>query len=397
MLYQDLKSAKILVVDDQEANIDILVGLFEYEGYTNVTTTTDSREFMDLFRSVEPDLILLDLMMPYLSGYDILAQLKEEIPPDINLPILVLTADVSSEAKLKALSNGAMDFLVKPFDVMEVGLRIRNLLLSRFLYLRLQQQNQELQEVNEIKSKFISMASHEFKTPLASILMSAETLNTYWKRMTDDQIHLKIRTVIEQVDHLSEIVSDVMQVMKIQTGRVKKEPERVDLITLCHEVVKEFNASPSSKWNRDALAPGQTDESYSETGPISFYSTFSHLELVLDKKLLLQILKNLVSNAIKYAPINPKIGVAVYHENGVYVIRVEDNGIGIPEADQKFLFQPFFRAGNTTQIEGNGLGLNIAIESAHLLGGNLTFQSRLGEGSTFFLHLPVELTLISTE
>ena len=144
MIQQNLKSANILIVDDQQANIDVLVGLLEINGFENIKTTTDSTKVMDLMQSFDPDLILLDLLMPKMSGFDVLWQLKE-IQTNISyIPILVLTAELSDEAKQIALSNGAKDFITKPFNLIEVSLRIKNLLETRFLYKKLNERNKLL-------------------------------------------------------------------------------------------------------------------------------------------------------------------------------------------------------------------------------------------------------------
>lgn len=126
--------AKILIIDDQEANIEVLLDLLEMQGYSNFMTSTDSRKTVTLYKSFQPDIILLDLMMPYFSGFEVLEQLSAIIPEDEFLPILVLTADINQESRLKALKNGASDFIVKPLDLIEVDLRIKNLLFSRHYY-----------------------------------------------------------------------------------------------------------------------------------------------------------------------------------------------------------------------------------------------------------------------
>src|SRR2546425_11437363 len=132
-----LKQARILVVDDQEGNVLLLNRILERAGYTNVVSTTDAREALPLFRSSQPDLIVLDLHMPHLDGYEIMEHLAIEVPEETYLPILVLTSDATPEAMHRALSMGARDFLHKPFDGLEVVLRIRNLLETRFLHLKL--------------------------------------------------------------------------------------------------------------------------------------------------------------------------------------------------------------------------------------------------------------------
>jgi len=137
MLDPTFKNAKILVVDDQQANIDVIKALLDIDGYTDVKCTIDSRLVIELVKTFKPDLILLDLMMPNLSGFEVMELLKDHqkksLNPDKYLPILVLTADISSKTKQKALTSGAKDFLSKPFDLIEVRYRIKNLLETQYL------------------------------------------------------------------------------------------------------------------------------------------------------------------------------------------------------------------------------------------------------------------------
>lgn len=150
MLEHNLKNAKILVVDDLQSNIDVLKGLLEIEGYTNIECLIDSRKVSDFVKTYDPDLILLDLMMPHMSGYEVMEKLKDDRAKSLNpnkfLPILVLTADITTEAKHKALKGGAKDFLSKPFDLIEVSYRIRNLLETQYLYQQLKSKNIALEE-----------------------------------------------------------------------------------------------------------------------------------------------------------------------------------------------------------------------------------------------------------
>jgi DNA-binding NarL/FixJ family response regulator len=141
-----IPEARILVIDDQSANVALLEDLLEQAGYTAVTGITDSRESAPTFHEFQPDLVLLDLVMPHLDGFGVMAQLRPQIPDGAFLPILVLTAEISAEAKRRALSEGATDFLSKPLDTTEVLLRIRNLLHTRSLHLRVEGQNAVLEE-----------------------------------------------------------------------------------------------------------------------------------------------------------------------------------------------------------------------------------------------------------
>ena len=150
MKNKNLNDATILIVDDNEANIEIIKGMLELSGYKNLVSTTDSRKVLDLVRSTKPDLLLLDLMMPYLSGFDIMDMLKSEeqiLSNDYKyLPIIVITAEESQETKLKALTTGAKDYITNPFDIIEVKLRIRNILETQYLFQLLKEKNQTLEE-----------------------------------------------------------------------------------------------------------------------------------------------------------------------------------------------------------------------------------------------------------
>src|SRR3989339_108105 len=195
MMNSTLKNANILIVDDQQANIDVLTSLLELKEYTSLATTTDSRLVVTMLKDFNPDLILLDLMMPHLDGFQILEQLKGLIPAGTYVPILVLTADVTPDAKQIALAGGANDFLSKPFDLIEVDLRIKNLLKTRFLHQQLENQNlileekvkertKELEETNKklieakekveqsdkLKSEFLRQMSLEMRTPTNAVL-----------------------------------------------------------------------------------------------------------------------------------------------------------------------------------------------------------------------------------
>ncbi len=149
MLPEEFKSARILLVDDQQANLDLLEAFLGDAGYTNLHCTRDPRQVCDLVRTLEPDLVLLDLHMPQMDGFEVMAALRPFIPLETYLPIIVLTADATRQARERALSGGANDFLTKPLDEMETLLRIRNLLATRALHLALRDRNARLERTNE--------------------------------------------------------------------------------------------------------------------------------------------------------------------------------------------------------------------------------------------------------
>jgi len=183
----DLNEARILIVDDELANVRLLERLLQQTGYRNLVTTTDPRQVRGLYDELHPDLILLDLMMPHLDGVAVMGELA--IPAEAYVPILVLTADVTMAAKQRALAAGAKDFLTKPFDRIEVLLRIKNLLDTRFLYLELERQNRSLEAIVAERTqrllqseKVATMGSllagvaHELNNPLAVLTGHAHLL-----------------------------------------------------------------------------------------------------------------------------------------------------------------------------------------------------------------------------
>ena len=232
-------------------------------------------------------------------------------------------------------------------------------------------------ELNEIKSRFVSMASHEFKTQLASIMLSCELLISYGNKMDELKSRSKLNNIKDQVVHLSSVVQEVMQLSKIQEGKLSIDLKEVDFLALTQDTLLNLNL----------MLP--------LSNAVQFSSQFTTLIMNLDNRMMVQVLNNLISNAIKYSGEKPAIQLKLYEHNHEILLSVEDNGIGIAEKDQKYLFQPFFRAGNVDGIQGNGLGLNIVKESLRRHGGDISFVSSLGKGSKFIVHLPEELVISS--
>ena len=226
-------------------------------------------------------------------------------------------------------------------------------------------------ELNDLKSRFVATASHEFRTPLASILMVSETLIAYQKKMDEIQISTRLMKIKEHVLHLTNIVNDVLHLSRIQEGKIGFNPNDEDLLKICLKIIDGFNSTIMVK------------------GQITFKTPFKTLIVKVDSRLITQAINNLISNAIKYSSEHPQIKVELKLKNDELILSVQDNGIGIPEKDQKHLFTPFFRAGNASTIQGNGLGLSIVKESVQMHGGTVSFKSKPAIGSTFTLHFPI--------
>ena len=167
MFQDEYLESKVLIVDDEPANVRLLERVLNREGFTNIESTNDPRQFLALYGSIKPDILLLDLHMPGLDGFGVMEQLKGRIAPSEFVPILVLTADITPQARQRALSAGAKDFLTKPVDPTEVILRIKNLLQTRYLYQRLQDQNEDLEERVAERTRELQQAQIEILERLA--------------------------------------------------------------------------------------------------------------------------------------------------------------------------------------------------------------------------------------
>jgi len=227
-------------------------------------------------------------------------------------------------------------------------------------------------QLNEIKSRFVSMASHEFRTPLSTVLSSAALLSKYTTADQQDKRDKHINRIRESVKNLNEILEDFLSLGKLDEGKVNPVPTPFALTGFIEETIDDV---------RGLLKNGQTI-SYDHTGEVSVYS---------DKKLLRNILLNLVSNAIKFSPENAAVSICSKVLGDVARIEVRDKGIGISEEDQQHLFSSFFRGGNAVNIQGTGLGLHIVKRYLELLGGKVEMTSVLNQGTTITIIIPVNL------
>lgn len=399
MIDLSLKEANILIVDDQEANVDVLDGYLEMQGYLNIRTTTDSRQVAGLFESFKPDLLLLDLSMPYLNGFEVMEMLKTMMPENFYLPILVLTADITPEAKIKALSGGASDFLTKPFDLLEVGLRIKNLLYSGYLRQQLQDQNLILDEKvkertrelvkknlelsaakekaeasDRLKTSFINNISHEIRTPLNGILGFGQILTDPDLKQEEKDQYLFILN--ESSERLINTVTNFMEISMVTSG---------------NQEVNKKNFYPEYVINEIGRQYREICESKNLALTLEFPDADKNIRINTDKELLCKILRHLMDNAVKFTP-SGSVTLGCELKGKDFLFYVKDTGTGISEEGKQTIFKNFMQEDNsyTRGYEGCGLGLSIASGLIELLGGTIWLESEKGQGSTFFFTLPYQ-------
>jgi PAS domain S-box-containing protein len=238
----------------------------------------------------------------------------------------------------------------------------------------LQQALVKEKELGDLKSHFVSMASHEFRTPLTAILSSAGLLRDYADRLPDEKKSYHFDTIESQVERMTTLLDDVLLIGKSDAGASELNPTILDLVALCEEIVQELQSLPKT----------------------TCHLLFSHTctddcaKLMADEKLMRQIITNLLTNAIKYSSPSSIVRLDLACQNQGVVMRFADEGIGIPEKDQAHLFEAFHRASNVGATPGTGLGLVIVKRAVDLHGGSITFESVVDEGTTFIVRLPQE-------
>jgi len=373
----DLTRARILVIDDELANVRLLERMLGDAGYRQVRGTTDSRQVLALYAEFQPDLILLDLMMPHLDGIEVIRQLQ--IPEAVFLPVLVLTADATSEAKKRALEAGAKDFLTKPFDRLEVLLRIKNLLDTRTLYLGLERHNRSLEQiVNERTQRLLQSekvatmgsllagVAHELNNPLSVVLGQAHLLRG---RATDRSLVERADKITAAADRCARIVKNFLALAR------QRPPERTDV---------------------------RLDQVVQEAIELLAYELrTSNVEVVLelagdlpvvwaDAHQLHQVVVNLLANAhqaMRRMDTERRITIRTRLERERLLLEVIDTGPGIPAEIQSRIFEPFFTT--KPQGEGTGLGLSLCKRMLEEHDGTITAESEVGRGTTFRIELPV--------
>jgi signal transduction histidine kinase len=229
---------------------------------------------------------------------------------------------------------------------------------------------QKERELNELKTRFVSSASHEFRTPLSSIMSSASLISKYLEVSTPEKAQKHVKKIKSSVKNLIDILNDFLSLGRLEEGKVELEISRIELHDFIQEVVSDVEGILKTNQRVEVLTPEVP------------------LILECDEKLLRNIIINLTSNASKYSSDDDIIVISATKEGEMVRLSVTDQGIGIPEEEYHHLFKRFFRARNATNIQGTGLGLNIVKKYVELLDGEITFESILNQGTTFHVTVP---------
>ncbi|MFE4107278.1 response regulator [Almyronema epifaneia] len=413
----------ILVVDDRADNLRLLSHLLNEQGY-KVRKVIKGELVFDVIQVNPPDLILLDIIMPQMNGFEICQRLKAD-PNTQDIPIIFLSALDEPLDKVKAFSIGGADYITKPFEIQEVVARIEHQLniirlqnqlkqqnwqlqqevqerhkaekalqqLNQDLETRVQQRTAELttanqqlqrlegqlrqslaqeQELSAFKSRIITTISHEYRTPLAIISSSAGVLEEYREKLTE-QLQLKhLGRIQHSVQHLTQLVNDVLFLEQTDFGQIDFNPQPLALLPFCQALVEEVQLASPHHTHR-------IEFSHQGDCPLATW----------DGRVLKKTFVHLLNNAIKYSPASSVVHFRLRCWAESVEFQVQDAGIGIPTIDQASLFESFWRASNVGNLPGVGLGLSIVKKCVERQQGAIAFESQEGVGTTFTVRLPI--------
>lgn len=364
---------KILIVDDVMSNVLLLKVLLTNEKFA-IATASNGRQALEQVEKENPDLVLLDVMMPDMSGFEVAQHLKSN-PQTAEIPIIFLTALNSTADIVKGFQVGANDFISKPFNKEELIIRVTHqisLVAAKRLILS---KTEELQRTIAGRDKLYSVIAHDLRSPMGSIKM---VLNMLILNLPFEKIGAEMYELLTMANQTTEdvfsLLDNLLKWTKSQIGKLNVVYQDVDLVEVTDGVIEIFSMVASLKKIR-----------IREMKP-------ERMMVNADIDMLKTVVRNLLSNAIKFSKENSEILVKMEEVNGMAVVSVQDHGCGISEEGQKKLLHAdtHFSTFGTNNEEGSGLGLLLCKDLVVKNGGKLWFTSKEGEGSIFSFSIPVK-------
>jgi signal transduction histidine kinase len=366
--------AKILIVDDEKDLVEMLAYNLERKGHKTIKAY-DGFEAWGKIESEMPNLLILDLMMPNLDGWELCRLVRRSQNKALKeMGILMLTARAMPEDRVYGLEIGADDYLTKPFLLNELILRVEKLMEKRKTISQLTEQIESLHSSMETKESNLRRIAHDLKSPLISIGFSAKRM---LRKGPNEETSGDLKTIFDSSLQLTRWIDETLFCHDLSESRWQEQMKEVDVKSLVQQTIDLLKENASEK-----------------RITIEFKTSPSIPEISCHEPLMYRALVNLLSNALKYTPRGEKVEVAVIaylnkRGTGVMEISIKDNGIGIGEEDLEKIFEPYYRGKNISIEEGKGIGLSFVKEVIELHGGKILVQSKPNKGSTFSILLSI--------
>jgi len=358
-----MSKMKILIVDDDKISVEVLKEFLKND--YNISCVFNGNAVLETVDSFSPDLILLDIIMPDISGFDICEKISSN-SKYADIPIIIITAKDDEKDLIKGFEAGAADYIKKPFLPIDVILRIKSVLKMRKNYL-------EIKELNTLKDEFVSMVSHDLKSPLTTIsgyceILLDEKINS---NLTEKQKNM-ILAVYKSSRYQMEIIKNLLNISVLESGKMKIEKKDFLLIEVLNKVLDELKLKMELKSLKTSI------------------NFDDNMEVFGDPNRIGQVLLNLLGNAIKFTNEYGNIIISAHNKNDTAVISVSDDGVGISQEDIKHIFNPYdlYSTQGTKGEKGTGFGLSICMRIINAHNGKIWVESNEGQGSTFFFTIP---------
>jgi two-component system sensor histidine kinase/response regulator len=387
----------ILIIDDNATNIGVLIETLKAQGFETITARHGA---MGIRRAQfsQPNLILLDIKMPEMDGYEVCKRLKAD-EQTRHIPVIFISALSETFDKVKAFSVGGVDYVTKPFQEEEVLARVKTHLVLQSQKKQLQTQaeelrqankqlqtqaeelrqaNEQLVQLNQEKNEFLGIAAHDLKNPLAAILTLVQMIE---KSIEASAFASKV-TVIEfahliniSAEHMFNIIINLLEVNTIESGKIRLNLEKSDILDVLREIVFEY-----------------TQKAKRKNITVHFTPTDSEYIAYVDINMVRQVLDNLLSNAVKYSPFGKNVYLRIFTKKAAICCEIQDEGPGLCHEEQPKLFKKFSRLSPvpTDNENSTGLGLFIVKKLVNAMGGKVWCESKLGVGSKFVVEFMVE-------
>ena len=369
---------KVLIVDDNQKIMAIAKVHLKKE-YLEVLCAEDGKNALKLARQEEPDLILLDVDMPDMSGFKVCQILKEDDELCM-IPVVFLTAADDNASRVRGLDLGAVDYVTKPFDSSELRARVRAALrtkqlqdqlaiLNHELEERVEQRTEKIEQLLRQKDAFVNQLSHDLKTPLTPLVALLPMVES---RTDDPELKRMLVLIMDNVNYMKNLTEMTLQFARLNSQSVRLKPEKVDLVSEIGNII-------------EGLSPV-----FEENGIKVINNTTAPLDIEVDRLLVKELLHNLISNSIKYTNGNGVVTFDVIANGKNVKVSVKDNGVGMTEGQIKRVFEEFYKVDDSRNDRtSTGLGLAICQRIIEKHGGSIWAESHgIGHGTTVHFTLP---------
>lgn len=367
----DNKKNLVLVVDDNADNRKLLGSLLSAEAY-EVGMASDGFKALEFIKNIQPDIILLDIMMPVMDGFEVCSKIKkEEAYKDI--PIIFITAKNDLDSIVKGFENGAVDYIFKPFEPSELKARVRNHLELKRAKELIAIKNQELEDLNAVKNRLFSIIGHDLRNPIGGIKSLIESVLTFYDLKNNDELIESLLILQRTANSTYDLLENLLTWAKAQKDETQFSPELKSINEIVLDSIKLLSEAADKK-------------------NIQIVSQINEVNAFFDCNMIKTVLRNLISNAVKYSFQSGIITISAKENDKNITITVKDNGIGISKAnlDKVFNRKEHFTTYGTADEEGTGLGLSICYEFIQKHGGKIWVESEENKGSSFNFTLAKE-------